>query len=330
MNADQIRKAPLWRRWIFALKPAAWPKMAAPALLGAGLAAAPGASSTATATATGAFAALLWTVAMTVMIVTLNDWADEPVDRLRRALLGARCGPRTLVDGILPSRALLAAGVVAALTVVGVGLLVMLASGRKEPAVLSLASVACFAAYSLPPVRLNSRGGGELLEAFGVGVLLPLAIASLLGPLPTHPGINVLLGGAFALALVSALLSGLSDEVSDRQGGKVTAVTRLGAATALRLAAMAFAMVPVTLVVAAAMGWVRWVVALAALVPMGWLKGLPVREAGVSMNLEAQGFLKRRVHRVIAALLLLFAVVAATLPRLVDAAEAPGAAGRLS
>jgi 1,4-dihydroxy-2-naphthoate octaprenyltransferase/chlorophyll synthase len=206
--------------------------------------------------------------------------------------------------------------------VVGVGGFVTLGSGRLAPAALSAAAVACFAAYSLPPVRLNSRGGGELLEALGVGVLLPLAIASLLGPLPGHPGAVALLGGAFALALCSALLSGLCDEVSDRQGGKVTAVTALGPPAALRLALVALATAPATLLVAAAAGWLPWVVAPAALAPMGWLIGLPVREASVSMNLEAQGRLKRRVHRVISVLLLLSAAAAATLPR-TDAPVAP-------
>ena len=74
---------------------------------------------------------------------------------------------------------------------------------------LGLAGLVVFAAYSFAPLRLNYRGGGEILEVVGVGILLPLTgyyIAA--GSLPTDNG--HLLVPLALYALVCALASGLN------------------------------------------------------------------------------------------------------------------------
>jgi len=91
-----------------------------------------------------------------------------------------------------------------------------------------------FVAYTLPPVRLNYRGGGELLETLGVGIALPLYNAYLqAGDIPTRSGFWI--AGFALLSLSSAVASGLSDEQSDRVGGKRTFASTFGNALARQL-----------------------------------------------------------------------------------------------
>ncbi|MCA9535379.1 MAG: UbiA family prenyltransferase, partial [Myxococcales bacterium] len=92
----------------------------------------------------------------------------------------------------------------------------------------ALACAGIFGAYSLPPLRLNYRGGGELLEALGVGVALPVWNAYVQGGAALPLVLWDLLPAFATLSLGSALASGLSDEVSDRRGGKRTFTTWLG------------------------------------------------------------------------------------------------------
>ena len=70
---------------------------------------------------------------------------------------------------------------------------------------------------------------------------MPIAAASFLFPLPLEGALLWLLGGLFFTALSSAIASGLSDEESDREGGKRTLTTALGnpVARTLSLAALA-------------------------------------------------------------------------------------------
>ncbi|MEM6963083.1 MAG: prenyltransferase, partial [Myxococcota bacterium] len=71
-------------------------------------------------------------------------------------------------------------------------------------------------------------------EALGVGLVLPLFVAYLgFGVAPNRDSM-MLASGHGLLALASALASGLSDEVSDRLGGKRTCATIFGSAATRR------------------------------------------------------------------------------------------------
>ncbi|UCH29147.1 MAG: prenyltransferase [Myxococcales bacterium] len=217
-------------RWFYALKPASWPKLVVPALFGQLL----GAS----ATGQLSLAALGWGFGFTVFglafIVLLNDWGDREVDALKRRMFPDGCSPKTIPDGILRSRSVgvagVACGVVTALLAGGAEV----ALGRSMAFETGVLCMLVFVAYTLPPVRLNYRGGGELLEMFGVGVALPLynfyLQAGSIGPvaLPWVAGFAV-------LSLASGVASGLSDEQSDRAGGKRTFASTFGNAAARRL-----------------------------------------------------------------------------------------------
>jgi 1,4-dihydroxy-2-naphthoate octaprenyltransferase/chlorophyll synthase len=92
-------------RWLYALKPASWPKLFVPALFGQLIGAVP--SNGLDERAVG------WGVGFTVLglgfIVLLNDWGDREVDAIKRKMFPDGCSPKTIPDGILDARAVGAA-----------------------------------------------------------------------------------------------------------------------------------------------------------------------------------------------------------------------------
>ncbi|MEO1172640.1 MAG: prenyltransferase, partial [Myxococcota bacterium] len=156
-------------RWRYAAKPNSWPKLLVPMLLGQSLGAYLAGRIDPRALAFG----VLFVVADLLYIVFLNDWADERVDRIKREMFPDGCSPKTIPDDILPARALLGAGIGAG----ALGLVIAWTFGHwlDRPWLFAgaAAALAVFWAYTLPPLRLNYRGGGEVLEALGVGFVLP-------------------------------------------------------------------------------------------------------------------------------------------------------------
>ena len=221
-------------RWLFALKPASWPKLLLPVLLGQAIAWRVRGDLDAYAL----LHALLFAAMLLAAIVLLNDWADRDVDRIKRRLV-PEGSPKTIVDGILPAPVVLRVGLAAAVGTQLFGGLGAVLLGRPGAALLGLLGLGLFIAYSLPPLRLNYRGGGELLEAFGVAIALPLqGLLLQLGAARALSSLGLILPillGFWGLAFASAVASGLSDERSDREGGKRTVVGALGNPAARRL-----------------------------------------------------------------------------------------------
>jgi 1,4-dihydroxy-2-naphthoate octaprenyltransferase/chlorophyll synthase len=217
------------QRWRYAIKPKSWPKLLVPMLLGQALGI--------VAAGQISFSALLFGLAFTILdglyIVLLNDWGDREVDRLKRRMFPEGCSPKTIPDGILPARHLLVAGSLAGVGAIGVSVIAAVVLGRPGLGFAAIACLGIFAGYTLPPIQLNYRGGGEVLEALGVGIALPWVNAYL------QSGVAMsldyfFLAGFLLLSLASALASGLSDERSDRAGGKRTCTTMLGNASVRR------------------------------------------------------------------------------------------------
>ena len=186
---------------------------------------------------------LAYGLANQLYIVFCNDWADRVADRLNRDFTLVSGGSRALVEGQLPPRALLRAGLTAAAAMVGLGLL--LAPQRPLLPPLVAAAIGLLWAYSLPPLRLNYHGGGEALQAIGVGLLLPLiGFYTQAGTFADFPW--RFLPPFFALHLASALATTIPDWRADRQGGKKTVAALWGpgsaAAAALLSAASALAL----------------------------------------------------------------------------------------
>ncbi len=266
-------------RWRYALKPASWPKLFVPATVGQAL----GVVQLGRVDLAAALVGFALTFLLLAFIVLLNDWADREVDALKRRRFPDGCSPKTIPDGILPARAVLGGGLAAGALALS---LAAFAQGWLNRPLLLGAVAGClllFAGYSLPPLRLNYRGGGELLEMLGVGGALPWTMAYVQGGLGVEgylwlPRAGAVLPGLMLLALASAVASGLSDEVSDREGGKTTLATSLGNAFARRLTELSVAL-----------GALAWIVA-----------GLVSSEVPAVVAVVAAAVVLYRLRRVVA------------------------------
>jgi len=217
-------------RWFYALKPASWPKLVVPALLGQLLGA-----RVSGGLDLGPFAwGFGFTASGLAFIVLLNDWGDREVDALKRRMFPDGCSPKTIPDEILDARSVGAAGVLCGLLAIALAAGAGRALHRGWAVEAGVACMLLFIVYTLPPIRLNYRGGGELVEMLGVGIALPLYNVYLqAGVVPRE--IAPWIGGFAALSLASAIASGLSDEESDRAGGKRTFASTFGNRAARRL-----------------------------------------------------------------------------------------------
>lgn len=288
---------PLLSRWIYALKLMSWPKVLVPTLLGQALGVAVNGGCHWRGLAFG----LLYTAAYTAYLVLLNDWGDRHVDGIKRRLFPRGCSPKTIPDGILPARALLIGGLLALALTVAVGVVGGILIERPHVALIGALGPLVFMAYTFPPLRLNYRGGGEYLEMLGAGFILPYTNACTQAPVAWADAYWILVGTTL-LGLSSAIASGLSDEVSDRLGGKRTIVTQWGNLFGRRavewivmLAAVAWAVTALLVETIPLAGM------LVVLVAMIWpfTRMLEGSRAAVTSAFKEQGRYKKQLHRAI-------------------------------
>ncbi len=285
-------------RWRYALKPASWPKLLVPALLGQCI----GFAEASVLNARALLVGLLFTLCLLAFIVFLNDWGDRDVDAIKRRLFPDGCSPKTVPDGILPAVSLLRAGLLSGALALGLAFGAEGALDRPRLGLFGVASLSLFVFYSLPPLRLNYRGGGELLEALGVGLALPSFHVYLQSGVLTPRALS-LLAPFVLLSLSSATASGLADEVSDRQGGKRTYVTVFGNAAGRRMVELCLA--------AGGLGWLLLTIHDAAVFPLFTLappllvllyEGARLHRLGpaaTTNEFAAQGRYKLALHRAI-------------------------------
>jgi 1,4-dihydroxy-2-naphthoate octaprenyltransferase len=182
--------------------------------------------------------ALLWgqlaITSIQLMTHYCNDYFDLPADLANPTPTHWSGGSRVLPMGLLEPR--VALWIAIALAASGLGAAVMLAL-IVRPGVWTLLlfvlALALAWAYSAPPLRLHSRGLGELTTALLVAGMTPLvgfylqtgrAGVPLLGVLPLC-----------CLQFAMQLTIEFPDAVGDASVGKRTLVVRLGAARAARL-----------------------------------------------------------------------------------------------
>jgi 1,4-dihydroxy-2-naphthoate octaprenyltransferase len=199
-----------------------------------------------------------------------NDYFDLEADRANATPTRWSGGSRVLPGGALSPRvALVAALVLATGALVAAVTLATRVPGAPLVLPLALAMIALSWAYSAPPLRLHSRGVGELTTAVVVTLLTPLfgyyVQARALGP-ALFLAVVPLCGLQFAMLLAIEF----PDAAGDAAGGKRTLVVRRGAAFAARLYAIVVAASFVALPVLAWAGLPGRVAAAAALLaPIG-------------------------------------------------------------
>ncbi len=233
-----------FRKWYRAFKPDSWPKIWVPMALGQAIAL--DMRSHQTSSPTAWWPPILWSALMMVpvagFIVLLNDWSDQRVDSLKRRMF-PQSSPKTIHDQHLSSKKVLVGALICATSVLVLSLLGSTFLHAPALPLWAMAGMGLFAMYSLPPIRLNYRGGGEFLEALGIAIIAPMMQLSLHGfpalqslfqvspqgfsPQVFSPQVFAFVG-YLLLAAASATASGLSDERSDMVGGKRTLTTWLG------------------------------------------------------------------------------------------------------
>ena len=160
-------------------------------------------------------------------IVYSNDYADQETDLLNRTSTAFSGGSRVLVDGDLQPRQLRAAIPITAGGCMLCGLILALGFGRWLALPLSALALLLLWAYSYPPLRLSYRGGGELLQMLGVGLVLPcFGYQAQGGSLADFPW--AMLWVLLPTHLACAVATALPDEPSDRRSHKRTLVVWFG------------------------------------------------------------------------------------------------------
>lgn len=223
MREPRLTFSALWR----AARPLAHANLAPPLLYGQALALA----------TTGRFSwstlALVQTFGLVdhLLIVFANDFADREADPKNETPTPFSGGSRVLVDGVIGPATLARLAIAAAIVLALLGL----AMSVLHPAIpfLALAAIALIGAYSYAPLRLSYRGGGELLQGIGVGVVLPLVGLFAQGGTPTNE-VCVALVPTFVLGVAGNVLTSIPDEAADRAADKRSPAARWGGALARR------------------------------------------------------------------------------------------------
>jgi len=284
-----------FQRWVFSIKPASWPKLLVPTTLGAAL----GIGASESVFLPGLGFAFFFTICLGLFIVWMNDWADISVDQIKRRMFpdGSH---KTIPDGYLNARKVFFAGLSAGFLGVILSFWASTQLGRPLLGWAALGCLGIFVAYSLPPIKLNYRGGGEVLEALGVGIALPSYATYALSGLFWTAESSVLFGWTL-LSLTSALASGISDEESDRKGGKRTAVTTFGNSTVRAVIEWSVPIVILAWIWVALAGVLPFwaVLAPSAAVFYHWLKLRKSSPAALTNAFDAQRTYKHDLHNAI-------------------------------
>ncbi len=210
-----------------ASRPLAHANVAPPILFGQALALA----TTGRFSWTGFVIAQLFGVVDHLFIVLANDYADRDADAKNRYATPFSGGSRVLPEKLLTAGTVRGLAIASGIAVLGVGG----AGALVSPAlpVLAVVAVLLMLAYSYPPLRLSYRGGGELLQGLGVGVVLPMVGLAAQGALTGE--VVFFLAPTFVLGVAGNVLTAIPDERADRDVAKKTVPVRLGASPARAL-----------------------------------------------------------------------------------------------
>ncbi len=165
---------------------------------------------------------------MQFFIVFMNDYADADADAINRDYTIFSGGSRVLPEGLLSPFDLRQAGLVAGILALVVCGCIAGIYGRLWLIPMAFCGCGLLWAYSFPPLCLNYRGGGEILQGIGCGIVLPMiGFYAQIGRLyPTN--FSIFIVAYFLLQTAGSIATALPDFRADRLAGKRTLPALLG------------------------------------------------------------------------------------------------------
>ncbi len=235
------------RAWLRAFRPLAQGNLAPFILIGAS----EGATSGRAMGTVGVGLALLWGLMDHGVIVFANDLADEQSDGASHGATLLSGGSRVLVEGLLRREDLARGLILAAAGLVAVSAIgVARCPDRWAIFVFcTLSALALLYAYGNGP-RLAYRGGGEWLQALGVGAVLPTVGAAFQSEHTFHLHFSSY-AALVLFGLAGNFATSLPDAEDDAAVGKWSPAARLGVVPAFH---MALALNAIAMVVAVSSG----------------------------------------------------------------------------
>ena len=173
------------------------------------------------------YASHLLALLLLLVIVFSNDYADRETDAANHTYNEFSGGSRVLPEGRIRPDELRGAAWVALAGLSGLSLWLAFGTGRPwAPAFVAAAALLVWA-YNFAPLRLSYRGGGEVVQGLGTGVVLPLLGYYLqTGDLASAPVLALV--PLFLFGVVGNILTALPDVPSDRSSDKRTYPVRRG------------------------------------------------------------------------------------------------------
>ena len=220
--------------WVQAARPLALLNLAVPLCVGHAVAV----SVMGTLSARLLWASLLWAWLAQLFIVFFNDYLDRHTDTPQTTLVSGGSG--VIAQGKLAATSIRTAALVS-FTLLSVWTAAIAARNRPYVIVATLVTLVLMWAYSARPLKLSFRGGGEILQGFGVGVVVVWVgyyMQSNDVALPMALGV---LG--FCLGVAGNITTALPDVPVDSEHGKRTLAVRWSVRAAT-IAAAALILVP--------------------------------------------------------------------------------------
>ncbi|MEW6586291.1 MAG: prenyltransferase [Nitrospirota bacterium] len=180
-------------------------------------------------------------IALFVLIATAfgNDYADAETDRLNRSFNMFSGGSRVIPEGLITTRQMLIATAIASvLSIVISVIFISFLKGHPFVLILNLMGLIVGVGYSLPPVRINYRGFGELFVMLMYGPFsLFFGCTAQMGP-DLDTGILYLSIPPALAAFLMILITEIPDTATDRASGKKTVPSLFGEKASLVIYAL--------------------------------------------------------------------------------------------
>lgn len=225
----QAPRTPSIFAWFQAARPLAAANIALPIVFGSALAY----GDQRRFSASGLLLALGFGVIDQLFIVFANDYADAEADQVNTTFNLFSGGSRVIPQGKLSRQSLGRAALLMASLLLIYGATVGHLADVSVWFPLTLGALLLLWAYSFRPIRLSYRGGGELLQALGLGVVLPLVGFSAQTGSIQHLSWTSLVP-AFLIGYAGNVTTALPDHPADAATGKLTYAVRASPRVARR------------------------------------------------------------------------------------------------